>query len=88
MAVWGVGCVGLAVIMGCKARGAGKIIAVDINPDKAAIGEIWTPTSSFESFGYFTLALYLLTPTIVPSFLWGFLLVLTCLPFSQGVWCH
>ena len=38
MAVFGCGCVGLAVIMGAKAAGASRIIAVDINPDKWAIG--------------------------------------------------
>lgn len=33
-AVWGCGCIGLAAIMGCKAAGASKIFAIDINPDK------------------------------------------------------
>lgn len=33
-AVFGLGAVGLAVIMGCKAAGATRIIGVDINPDK------------------------------------------------------
>lgn len=33
-AVWGLGAVGLAVVMGCKAAGAKRIIGVDINPDK------------------------------------------------------
>lgn len=33
-AVWGLGAVGLAVIMGCKAAGASRIIGIDINPDK------------------------------------------------------
>lgn len=33
-AVFGLGAVGLAVIMGCKAAGATGIIGVDINPDK------------------------------------------------------
>ncbi|PAA81232.1 hypothetical protein BOX15_Mlig021965g2 [Macrostomum lignano] len=33
-AVWGLGAVGLAVIMGCKERGAARIIAVDTNPAK------------------------------------------------------
>ena len=36
--VWGIGCVGLAVIMGSKEVGAKRIIAVDINPDKEALG--------------------------------------------------
>ena len=38
-AVWGLGAVGLAVIMGCKAAGASKIYAIDINPDKFKLGE-------------------------------------------------
>ncbi|XP_038061819.1 alcohol dehydrogenase class-3-like [Patiria miniata] len=38
-AVWGLGCVGLAVIMGCKAAGATKIIGIDINPDKDALAK-------------------------------------------------
>jgi len=38
-AVWGLGAVGLAVIMGCKAAGATKIIGVDINPDKFEIAK-------------------------------------------------
>ena len=33
-AIWGLGGVGLAVAMGCKAAGAKRIIGVDINPDK------------------------------------------------------
>lgn len=33
-AVFGLGAVGLAAIMGCKAAGAKRIIAVDINPAK------------------------------------------------------
>ena len=38
-AVWGLGAVGLAVIMGCKAAGAARIIGVDINPDKFETGK-------------------------------------------------
>lgn len=37
-AVWGCGAVGLAVIMGCKAAGANRIIAVDINEEKKGLG--------------------------------------------------
>ena len=33
-AVFGLGALGLAAIMGCKASGATKIIGVDLNPDK------------------------------------------------------
>ncbi|XP_071496477.1 alcohol dehydrogenase class-3 chain L-like [Diadema antillarum] len=36
-AVWGIGCVGLAVIMGCKAAEASRIIAIDINNSKEQI---------------------------------------------------
>ena len=37
--VWGLGAVGLATIMGCKNAGASRIIGIDINPDKFAVGE-------------------------------------------------
>lgn len=37
-AVWGLGAVGLATIMGCKKAGASRIIGVDINKDKFEIG--------------------------------------------------
>lgn len=33
-AVFGLGAVGLAAVMGCQAAGANRIIGVDINPDK------------------------------------------------------
>ena len=33
-AVWGLGAVGLAVAMGCKAAGASRIIGIDLNPEK------------------------------------------------------
>merc|ERR1719228_2893209 len=38
-AIWGIGAVGLAVIMGCKEAGAKEIIAVDINPDKEKLAK-------------------------------------------------
>jgi len=38
-AVWGIGCVGLATIMGCKENGASKIYAVDINNDKEKVAK-------------------------------------------------
>ncbi|XP_058830053.1 alcohol dehydrogenase class-3 [Topomyia yanbarensis] len=38
-AIWGLGAVGLAVAMGCKAAGASRIIGVDINPDKFKLGK-------------------------------------------------
>nr|XP_043631311.1 alcohol dehydrogenase-like 4 isoform X2 [Erigeron canadensis] len=39
VAVFGLGAVGLAVIQGAKARGASKIIGIDINPDKRIKGQ-------------------------------------------------
>jgi len=36
VAVFGIGCIGLAVIMGAKKAGATRIIAIDINPAKEA----------------------------------------------------
>lgn len=36
-AVFGLGALGLAAIMGCKAAGATRIIGVDLNPDKFKI---------------------------------------------------
>ncbi|KXJ76169.1 alcohol dehydrogenase class-3 [Aedes albopictus] len=38
-AIWGLGAVGLAAAMGCKAAGATRIIGVDINPEKFKLGE-------------------------------------------------
>ena len=38
-AVWGLGAVGLAAVMGCKVAGASRIIGIDINPDKFPLGE-------------------------------------------------
>ena len=38
-AVWGLGAVGLAVMMGCRKAGASKIIGVDINPAKYEMGK-------------------------------------------------
>lgn len=43
-AVFGLGAVGLAAVMGCKAAGAEKIIAVDVNPEKCAIGKVFGAT--------------------------------------------
>lgn len=34
VAIWGMGCVGLAVLFGCMERGAKRIIAIDTNPGK------------------------------------------------------
>lgn len=38
-AIWGLGAIGLAAVMGCKNAGAAKIIAIDINPDKFALAK-------------------------------------------------
>lgn len=43
-AVWGLGAVGLAVVMGCKAAGASRIIGVDLNPDKFEIAKTFGAT--------------------------------------------
>ncbi|XP_076017104.1 alcohol dehydrogenase 1-like [Genypterus blacodes] len=43
-AVFGLGAVGLAAVMGCKAAGAKRIIAVDINPDKFEKGKVFGAT--------------------------------------------
>uniref|UniRef100_A0A646QCD0 S-(hydroxymethyl)glutathione dehydrogenase n=1 Tax=Hemiscolopendra marginata TaxID=943146 RepID=A0A646QCD0_9MYRI len=34
VAIWGLGCVGLAVIMGCREVGAKQILGIDINPER------------------------------------------------------
>lgn len=49
-AVWGLGAVGLAVIMGCKAAGASRIIGVDINPSKFEVGKYLCFTSHCRRF--------------------------------------
>ncbi|KAL0083183.1 chaperonin 10-like protein [Phycomyces blakesleeanus] len=36
-AIFGMGCVGLSVAQGCKANGASRIIAIDVNPKKEKI---------------------------------------------------
>jgi S-(hydroxymethyl)glutathione dehydrogenase/alcohol dehydrogenase len=38
-AIWGLGAVGLAVAMGCRAAGAKRIIGIDLNPAKFEIGK-------------------------------------------------
>lgn len=37
--IWGLGAIGLAVAMGCKARGASRIIGIDINPSKFEVAK-------------------------------------------------
>ncbi len=44
VAVFGLGAVGLAVIMGAKAAGASQIIGVDINPSKFKIAQSFGAT--------------------------------------------
>ena len=44
VAVWGLGAVGLAVIMGCAKAGAKRIIGVDVNEDKFKIGTPCIPS--------------------------------------------
>ncbi len=39
VAVWGLGAVGLAVIMGAKEAGAKEILGIDINPAKFELGK-------------------------------------------------
>ncbi|XP_049918392.1 alcohol dehydrogenase 1-like [Epinephelus moara] len=43
-AVFGLGAVGLAAVMGCKAAGAKRIIAVDINPEKSEKAKVFGAT--------------------------------------------
>ncbi|TPP66200.1 S-(Hydroxymethyl)glutathione dehydrogenase/class III alcohol dehydrogenase [Fasciola gigantica] len=43
-AVWGLGAVGLAVVMGCKAAGAKRIIGIDVNEDKFEIARSFGAT--------------------------------------------
>ncbi|XP_055087256.1 alcohol dehydrogenase 1-like [Periophthalmus magnuspinnatus] len=43
-AVFGLGAVGLAAVMGCKAAGAKRIIAVDTNPEKFEKAKIFGAT--------------------------------------------
>ncbi|XP_068574050.1 alcohol dehydrogenase 1-like [Cebidichthys violaceus] len=43
-AVFGLGAVGLAAVMGCKAAGAKRIIAVDINPEKSEKATVFGAT--------------------------------------------
>ncbi|XP_026873999.2 alcohol dehydrogenase class-3-like isoform X1 [Electrophorus electricus] len=38
-AVFGLGAVGLAAVMGCKAAGAARIIGIDINPEKSHVAK-------------------------------------------------
>lgn len=48
-AIWGLGTVGLAVAMGCRERGAARIIGIDINPSKYEVGKTFYTTLCFSS---------------------------------------
>ncbi|XP_028402251.1 LOW QUALITY PROTEIN: alcohol dehydrogenase class-3-like [Dendronephthya gigantea] len=50
--VWGLGAIGLAVIMGCKMIGASRIIGVDINPEKFSIGKEFGATECINPLDY------------------------------------
>ncbi|CAG7823949.1 unnamed protein product [Allacma fusca] len=39
VAIWGLGCVGLAVALGAKRAGAARIIGIDVNPDKFEVAK-------------------------------------------------
>lgn len=54
-AVWGLGAVGLAVGLGCKAAGASRIIGVDVNPEKFKIG-IQKSYSKDNDFNFFVIS--------------------------------
>ena len=54
VAVWGLGAVGLAAIMGAKQAGATKIIGVDINPGKFDLGQCLLSTL------FYSLLIYLI----------------------------
>lgn len=43
-AVFGLGAVGLAAVMGCRNAGAKRIIAVDINPEKFEKAQVFGAT--------------------------------------------
>ncbi|CAC5394038.1 frmA [Mytilus coruscus] len=43
-AVWGLGPIGMAVIMGCRKAGASRIFGIDINPDKFKQGKAFGMT--------------------------------------------
>lgn len=46
-AVWGLGAVGLATIMGCQKAGAARIIGIDVNPTKFEIAKQFGATECF-----------------------------------------
>ena len=50
--VWGLGAIGLAVVMGCKMVGASRIIGVDINPEKFPLGKEFGTTECINPLDY------------------------------------
>lgn len=52
MAVWGLGAVGLAVIMGAKDAGAKEIVGIDINESKFAIAKEFGATQCINPLNY------------------------------------
>ncbi|KAM3597720.1 uncharacterized protein V6R79_008571 [Siganus canaliculatus] len=51
-AVFGLGAVGLAAVMGCKIAGAAKIFAVDINPEKFKMAKVFGATDCINPKDY------------------------------------
>ncbi|XP_031550857.1 alcohol dehydrogenase class-3-like [Actinia tenebrosa] len=51
-AVWGLGAVGLATVMGCKVAGATRIIGVDINPTKFMLAKQFGATECLNPKDY------------------------------------
>jgi len=51
-AVWGLGAVGLAAIMGCSKAGASRIIGVDLNPEKFEIAKKFGATECINPKDY------------------------------------
>jgi len=49
-AVFGLGAVGLATVMGCKKSGASRIIGVDVNPAKFETGRLVSSEISLGNF--------------------------------------
>lgn len=60
-AVWGLGALGLAVIMGCKNSGASRIFAIDVNPEKFEIAKEFGATDFLNpnDLGHNTIQKYL-----------------------------
>lgn len=52
VAVWGLGAVGLAVLMGAKEAGAKEIVGIDINPDKFKVAMQFGATQCINPLDY------------------------------------